>query len=333
VEVFAYAGVSRPDDLTQRLRSCTDGWRNTVGLSDSQTADLIREDQIDILVDLTLHMAGNRLLVFARKPAPVQVTWLGYPSSTGLSTMDYRLTDPHMEPPGIRDAFSIERTIRLASTFQLYDLDPQEVPVNELPASGRGFVTFGCLNNFCKINQPQLLLWARILQQVKNSKLVLLTWPGNHRQRTAEFLSAHGIAPQRLIFPDKTPTHGEYLQLYHEIDLGLDAYPYNGHTTSMDSLWMGVPVVSLYGPMAVSRAGLSQSSNLGLADLATESAEDYVRIAAELAGDLPRLSELRRNLRQMMRQSPLMDAPKFARNIEAAYRQMWHTWCKPAPTT
>jgi protein O-GlcNAc transferase len=159
------------------------------------------------------------------------------------------------------------------------------------------------------------------------SRLMLLTWPGDHRRRTVELLADQGISTDRVIFPAKPPAHCEYLQLYRGIDLGLDSYPNNGHTTSMDSLWMGVPVVSLCGTAAVSRAGLSQCSNLGLQELVTHRSDEYVRIAVELAGNLPRLEALRSTLRDRMRQSPLMDAPRFARNIEAAYRQMWRTWC------
>jgi len=190
-----------------------------------------------------------------------------------------------------------------------------------------GIVTFGCLNNFCKINQGILELWAQVLRQVQGSRLILLANPGSHRQRTAEFLARHGVDPKRLEFLDRR-SRQPYLELYHRIDLGLDTFSCNGHTTSLDSFWMGVPVVTLVGQTPMSRAGWCQLSNLKLPELAGHTPEQFVRIAVELAQDLLRLKQLRSTLRQRMEQSPLMDAPKFAFNIEAAYRQMWRNWCQ-----
>ena len=328
-EIFAYAEVPVPDDFTGRLRAHVDHWRNIVGLSDEEADQVVRDDRIDILVDLTLHMAHNRLLIFARKPAPVQVTWLGYPSTTGMRTMDYRLSDRSMDPPGLNDPSYSEQTVYLSDTFQCYNPLNEDVPVGPLPASERGYVAFGCLNNFCKINDAVLELWSQILNRVTNSHLLLLTHRGSHQQRIRDFLANRGIAPERVEFPAKPPTHREYLQLYQTMDIGLDPFPYNGHTTSMDSVWMGVPVVSLHGLTAVSRAGLSQCSNLSLMELVTADREDYVRIAVELANDLPKLIELRATLRQRMKQSPLMDTARFARNVETAYRTMWQIWCSP----
>jgi protein O-GlcNAc transferase len=323
VEVFCYADVGSPDALTQQLQGYAQVWRNIVGQSDEQVAALIRHDRVDILVDLTMHMAHNRQLVFARKPAPVQVCWLAYPGSTGLSTIDYRLSDPYLDPPGMEESVYSERTIRLPDSFWCYDpLAGREIPVNSLPALETGFVTFGCLNNFCKINDGVLTLWAQVLRHVESSRLLLLAPQGRHRQQTLEKFGREGIDPDRIEFVAFQP-HLKYLELYHRIDLGLDTFPYNGHTTSLDSFWMGVPVVTLVGQRAVSRAGWCQLSNLGLPELAGQTAEQFVHIAVELARDLPRLKELRSTFRQRMEHSPLMDGPKFARNIEAAYRQMW----------
>jgi protein O-GlcNAc transferase len=331
-EVFCYSSVRAADDLTTRLRSAADVWRDIQSFSDEQVARLIREDRIDLLLDLTMHMAASRLLVFARKPAPVQVSWLAYPASTGLSTIDYRLSDPYLDPPGMDESIYSERTIRLPDTFWCYDpLDGRDIPVNSLPALETGFVTFGWLNNFCKINEDVLVLWAQVLRQVENSRLLLLASQGSHRQRILDRLAREGIEPGRVEFVGRK-SHHEYLELYHRIDLGLDSFPYNGHTTSFDSLWMGVPVVTLVGQTAVSRAGWCLLSNLGLTDLAGRTAEQFMRRAVELATDLPRLSELRRTLRRRMEQSPLMDATRFARNIEAIYRQMWRDWCETAQT-
>jgi predicted O-linked N-acetylglucosamine transferase (SPINDLY family) len=331
-EIYAYANSKTPDAMTQRMRALTDQWRDIVNFSDEDVARRIRDDQIDILVDLTLHTAGNRLLVFARKPAPVQVTYAGYPGSTGLTAIDYRLSDPYLDPPGMDESIYSEKTIRLPDSFWCYDpLEERHTSANSLPAAKNKYITFGCLNNFCKINEGILLLWAHIMRQVEESRLKLMAKPGDHRQRTIDFLAQHGIRPGRVEFFEGRPRR-EYLKLYHRVDVGLDSFPYNGHTTSLDSLWMGVPVVTLVGQTVVSRAGWCQLSNLGLTELAAQTPEQYVKIAVQLAGDLPRLKELRSTLRKRMEASPLMDAPRFARNIEAAYRQMWRTWCQQSST-
>jgi predicted O-linked N-acetylglucosamine transferase (SPINDLY family) len=330
VERFCYAHVPHPDAMTSQFQRDSDAWRNIVGLSDEQVAQQIRQDRIDILVDLKLHTAGNRLLIFARKPAPVQVTWLGYPGSTGLTTIDYRLTDPHLDPLGIDESIYSEKTIRLPETFWCYDpLDGRDVHVNTLPAQKTGVVTFGSLNNFCKINVGTLNLWAKVLRQVDHSRLLLLAHQGSHRQWTLDRLSGEGIDPARVEFIPFQPRR-KYLKVYHRIDIGLDCFPCNGHTTSLDSFWMGVPVITLVGERAFSRAGCSQLSNLGLRELAGQTPDEFVTIVVELANDLPRLSALRSTLRNRMEQSPLMDAPNFARNIEAAYREMWRNWCNSA---
>ncbi len=325
-EIFCYAQVAHPDALTERLRGYADAWRSISGLSDQQAADLVRDDRIDILVDLKMHTADNRLLLFARKPAPVQVSWLGYPGTTGLSTIDYRLTDPYLDPPGLFDESYAEESIRLPDTFWCYDPLTDQPSVNELPALKSGAMTFGCLNAFCKINDGCLALWARVLRAVPRSRLLLLAPRGQSRDKVLARLHQEGIAAARVVFADKRP-RPEYLKLYHRIDIGLDPLPYNGHTTSLDAFWMGVPTITMPGKTVVGRAGWSQLCNLGLKELAAETPEQYVALAAELAGDLPRLQELRGTLRQRMLQSPLMDAPRFARNMESAYRQMWRRWC------
>jgi protein O-GlcNAc transferase len=326
-EIFCYSSVIQPDEITQRITACADVWRAVGKLSDAKLAEMIREDRIDILVDLTMHMRQNRLLAFARKPAPVQVAWLAYPGTTGLSAMDYRLTDPYLDPPGDGDQRYVEESIRLPDTFWCYDSLTTEPSVNALPALESRHVTFGCLNNFCKVNDNLLALWAKVLRQVEHSRLLLLAPLGDCRLRTQQRFEKDGVDPQRIEFIP-FQTRDKYLETYHRIDLGLDTFPYNGHTTSLDSFWMGVPVVTLVGSTAVSRAGWCQLSNLGLAELAAQTPEEFVRIAVDLAKDLPRLEQLRSTLRPRMEQSPLMDAPTFARNIEAAYRRMWQTWCE-----
>jgi predicted O-linked N-acetylglucosamine transferase (SPINDLY family) len=326
-EIFGYCDVPVPDRMTGRLQTCTDVWRLTDKLDDAQIADLIRQDKIDVLVDLTLHMAHHRLLVFARKPAPVQVTWLGYPGTTGMEAIDYRLTDPRLDPPGATDALYAERSFRLPDSFWCYDPLTDQPAVNSLPAAQSGRITFGCLNNFCKINDGVLEMWARVLQAVPGSKLLLLAPRGAARTRVKAKL---GLTAERVEFVAYQP-RAEYLKLYHRIDLCLDTFPYNGHTTTLDALWMGVPVVSLGGSTAVSRAGLSLMANLGLPELVAESPAQFIRRAVELAQDRNRLAELRANLRERLAQSPLMDAGRFTRNVEHAYRTMWQSWCASQP--
>ncbi|HVT90505.1 MAG TPA: tetratricopeptide repeat protein [Tepidisphaeraceae bacterium] len=323
-EIYCYSDVDKPDLTTRRLQQEADVWRECAGISDASLADAIRKDQIDILVDLTMHMGEARLLLFARKPAPIQIAWLAYPGTTGIGAMDYRLTDPYLDPPGFNDEFYSEISIRLPHTFWCYDPQSDQPAVNDLPADQNGHVTFGCLNNFCKTNEIVFAMWKPILDALPASKLVLLAPQGSARQRT---IASLGIDPARIEFVDRQ-LRGKYLQTYHRIDIGLDTFPYSGHTTSLDALWMGVPVVSRYGKTAVSRAGLSQSSNLGLTELATDDAARFASIAIELAGDLPRLRSLRSSLRQSMRTSPLMNAKLFASGVESAYRSGWHRWCR-----
>jgi protein O-GlcNAc transferase len=324
-EVFCYSNTPKEDDITARFRTLCDHWRDIRSINDALAADLVRRDGIDVLIDLSLHTADNRLGVFARKAAPVQFTFAGYPGTTGLSEIDYRLTDPYIDPPGT-DGFYTESSIRLPHSFWCYRPLNHDQSVAPLPALANGFITFGALTNFCKINAGVLALWAKVLSALPSSRLLLIARPGAHRARTKATFAAHGVAPERIEFLDYLP-RAQYLETYHRIDLGLDTFPYNGHTTSLDSYWMGVPVVSLIGQTAVGRAGFCQLTHLGLPELAARTESDFVRIATDLANDLPRLAALRAELRPRMERSPLMDAHTFTRSIEAAYRQAWRIWC------
>ena len=288
-EIFCYADVARPDALTARIQQGADVWRDVLGRTDEEVAGLVREDRIDILVDLALHMERNRLLVFARKPAPVQVTFAGYPGTTGLSAIDYRLTDPDLDPPGLGDADYAEESVRLPDSFWCYDPLTDEPAVNALPALANGYVTFGCLNHPAKVNPGVLALWARVLRAVDGSRLVLLSPEGPHRRDTLRRLEQEGVAPDRVAFFAHQPLE-LYLKLYHGIDLVLDTFPYNGHTTSLDALWMGVPVVTSIGRTAVGRAGLSQLRNLGLQELAAKT-PDAVRADRRRASRRPAAPE------------------------------------------
>jgi predicted O-linked N-acetylglucosamine transferase (SPINDLY family) len=325
-EIACYSDVNHPDDYTARNQACVDQWRNISSLSDEQVAQVIRQDQIDILVDLTMHMERGRLLVFARKPAPVQACWLAYPGTTGLTTIDYRLTDPYLDPPSADDSYYSEQSLRLPDSFWCYDPLTNAPLVNSLPALTNGYITFGCLNNFCKLNDATLQLWARVLKRVARSRLILLAPEGSGRERVLQILAESGVSAEQITFVGRQPRLN-YLELYHYIDIGLDTLPYNGHTTSLDSFWMGVPVVTLVGTTVVGRAGLSQLHNLALPDLIAHSPKHFVEIAAKLADDSARLSQLRAMLRAKMEQSPLMDPSRFARSIEAAYRSIWRKWC------
>jgi predicted O-linked N-acetylglucosamine transferase (SPINDLY family) len=325
VEVIAYSDVQTPDVLTGKLKVRADRWVDTAGLSDAQLADRIRSDRIDILVDLALHTAGNRMLVFARKPAPVQVTMLGLPATTGLATMDYRLTDPYLDPVDTADLHYIEHSLRLPHCFWIFPPPDEAPPVGPLPAQRNGFVTFGCLNQPIKVTRPVLELWRTILQALPGSRLVLQSPHGSHQGAIRALFEQAGIAGGRVEFVPRTGRNA-YFRRYLDLDLALDPFPYNGHTSTLDALWMGVPVVTLAGRTAVGRGGVSILSNLGLTELIARSPEHYVEIARSWADDSARLAALRGGLRQQMLASPLTDGKQYARDVEAAFRTVWHGW-------
>jgi protein O-GlcNAc transferase len=327
-EVFCYASVTRPDALTQRVARHADVWRDVRELNDERLAQMIRGDRIDILIDLTMHMADGRPLLFARKPAPVQIAWLAYPGTTGIDAIDYRLTDPWLDPAGT-DAQYSEQSIRLPDSFWCYDPLTDTPEVNPLPALSNGYPTFGCLNNPCKLSDATFSLWGGVMREVADARLLLMAPEGAARTRLLERLGQHGIGAQRVFFAAFRP-RADYLRTYHQIDAGLDTFPYNGHTTSLDSYWMGVPVVTRVGGTSVGRAGLSQLENLGLRELAADSDARFVETAVRLVRDLPRLSEMRGSLRARLAASPLMDGARFARHVEAVYRNVWRAWCEQA---
>lgn len=323
-EIFCYSDAPNFDAISERIRGLSDTWRETRTLSDQSLAEQVRADRIDVLIDITLHMRDNRLRAFALKPAPVQVAWLGYPGSTGLTAMDYRLTDPYLDPPGMDESIYSEKTWRLPHTFWCYDPLTDVPAVNELPALRNGHITFGCLNYAAKINHGVLRVWKQVMRANPQSRLLVLCDPSSHRQRILEMLD---IEPGRVEFAARRPRLG-YLELFHRVDLCLDTLPYNGHTTTMDGLWMGVPAVTLVGKTLVGRAGLSLLSNVGLPDFIAHSEEQFVHIASETSGDLESLRKLRAGLRQRVTNSPVMDARRFAAGIEQAYRSFWQNWCK-----
>ena len=319
-EIFCYSAVRLSDGATARMRSYADHWREIVNQTDAQAAGQIRRDEIDVLVDLTLHMTGSRLLLFARKPAPVQATWLGYVSTTGLSAIDFRISDPFLDSADIEAPY-VERTVRLPRCYWCYEPPAGCTPVSALPALSNGYVTFGCFNNFMKVTPPTLDLWAEILTNIPRSRIVIHSHSGSHREVVKERFAKAGIDPARVRFVGMTPTL-EYLRKHHEIDIALDPFPYGGGTTTCDALWMGVPVVTLAGRTAVGRAGVSLLSNVGLPELIARTPQQCISIATALAADTAKLGQIRAGLREQMRASPLMDARRFATDMEAAYRFM-----------
>lgn len=331
-EICCYSSVAETDEITDRLRSRADLWREVHALSDEQLAGQIRRDKIDILIDLSLHMAGHRLLVFARKPAPIQMTYLAYAGTSGLDAMDYRLTDPHLDPLKENNPFYSEQSIHLPRTYWCYEAGIATPESGPLPAAKTGRITFGCFNNYCKVTSATWSAWARLLAEVPQSDLVVHASSGSHRDRARRHLQSTGIDPHRLSFADKFPMQ-KYFQQYQNIDIALDPFPYGGGTTSCDAMWMGVPVITLRGRTAVGRGGVSLLENLNLPEFIANDLDEYVRIIAKLAGDLPRLTELRQTLRERMQKSPLMDGPGFARDVEAVYRQIWRQFCASSQST
>ncbi|MGB8169488.1 MAG: tetratricopeptide repeat protein [Chthoniobacteraceae bacterium] len=326
-EIYCYASVKCPDQITERMRKAADTWRDVLGMRDETLAELIRADEIDILVDLSQHTANNRLPVFARKPAPVQVAWLGYPGSTGLKTIDYRLTDSFMEPEGADWVELVEKVIRLPDSWFCFDPVDEYPAAGPLPALSNGYITFGCLNNFSKINEAVIHRWAEVLRTVEGARLLLRCPGGEASDRLRQSFTARGIEADRVEQIAWTTSRERFLDLFQRIDIALDPFPYNGGTTTCEALWMGVPVLTLPRSLALSRLGFSILSAIGLPELAAGSEAEYISLAARLAGDLPLLVRMRATLRKRMQNSPFMDRPRFARNVELAYREMWRNWC------
>ena len=325
VELFVYAGTLKSDSLTERLKVRVSQWRHVRHLNDQRLAQLVTDDQIDILVDLTMHATNSRLLMFARKPAPIQMTYLAYPGTTGLSQMDYRLTDPYIDPPGQSDAYFSEKSLRLPHTYWCYAPPPEAPAVVDPPKLAASRVTFGSANASAKVSAVIFDAWIEILSRTPGSRLVMHSRAGSHRDELRHRIALRGVDPSRLEFVGFLPAD-EYFANYQKIDIALDTFPYAGGTTTCDALWMGVPVITLAGATAISRGGCSILSNIGLAELVTDNVPAYVNRACELASDSSRLLALRTTMRDRMLASPLMNASQFARDVEAAYRTAWHAW-------
>jgi predicted O-linked N-acetylglucosamine transferase (SPINDLY family) len=270
------------------------------------------------------HSGENRLLTFARKPAPISATYLGYPNTTGLTSIDYRLTDHYADPEGMTESFHSEKLVRLPQSFLCYRPFEDSPPLQPPPVTREGYITFGSFNNYAKLNPPLLRLWAQILQAVEKSKLMIklksLTDRGT-RQRLEAQMAQLGISPDRLILIGYTRTTLEHLSIYHDVDIALDSFPYCGTTTTCEALWMGVPVVTLVGKVHASRVGLSILSNVGLTEWITHTPEDYVKTCIRLAQEIDYLQTFRNTIRTHLQRSPLLDAVSRTCDLETVYHQ------------
>ncbi|MBW8721243.1 MAG: tetratricopeptide repeat protein [Polaromonas sp.] len=332
LELFAYPTFTCDDETSARLRACCKDWYSAVGLSDETLARRITEDGIDILIDLSGHTAHNRLTMFAWKPAPVQLTWLGYLATTGLAAIDYVIADEWTLPKD-QEAYFTEKVWRLPESYICFTPPLHEALTGPLPSIGNGYITFGSCNNLTKMNDDVVALWARVLHTIPNSRLLLKSKQLQAvfmRQNVVNRFGVHGIDAERLILKAHV-SRGEYLMTYCEIDIALDPFPYPGITTSVESLWMGVPVLTLSGEQFLSRQGVGLLMNAGLPDWIATDTDDYLARAVSHASDLQRLAALRGGLRKQVLDSPVFDAPRFAQHFEVALREMWQKWCAQHP--
>ena len=330
IEIFCYGELEKPDIVTGFLQNIGGIWRNTHSMDDAALRHQIRADQIDIAIDLAGHTGGNRLRVLASRPAPVTATWLGYPATTGLSTIDWRITDARADPPG-QEAFHTEKLLRLPDIFLCYT--PYMTPIPEVaavPSVARGSISFGSFNTPQKISPSTIEAWARILTAIPNARLILKSIAFIEPARQQYFrdrFAARGVARERVELRQPQRELAAHLGSYAEIDIALDPFPYNGTTTTCEAMWMGVPMVSLIGDRHAGRVGFDLLSQVELSELAAPDVDSYVATAIALANDPARLGQLRGELRERMRRSPLCDAPRFARAFETALRTMWRQWC------
>jgi protein O-GlcNAc transferase len=329
-EIHCYSTNAQSDAITARVRALADHWLDAASLSDTELADVIHRDGIDILVDLSGHTGVYRMGVFAQRPAPVQVSWLGYLNTTGLTRIQYRLCDARTDPPGVADALHTEELVRLPFSQWCYRPLALIEPAPCAPFESNGFLTFGSFNVAAKVSPAVCKLWGEILRSVPESRLLMGGVPaGVIRERLLAAVVGTGVAPERITFAPRVPVE-EYYRLYDTVDIALDTMPYGGGTTTLDALWMGVPVVTAPGRTPVSRSAASILEALELRAWVAAGPRDYVRLAVEHALAPSEVSALRRNLRQRMLASPLTDEARFARDLESAYRSMWRRWCNDA---
>jgi protein O-GlcNAc transferase len=329
---ICYSDRISKDDMTKRLQAAASIWRDVNGMTDHDLAEMVREDRIDILFDLAGHTGKNRLLVFARKPAPVQVTWMGYAGTTGVTAIDYLLADEREIPRGVEEHF-VEKILRMPDGYVCYAPPSYAPSVSPLPACNNGYVTFGSFNNPAKITPRVVEVWAAILGRVPHSRLVL-KYRGisddSVALRMKNGFAEQGIDPARIECFGWSPHH-LLLEEYNRLDLALDPFPYNGGLTTCEALWMGVPVITCPGETFVSRHSLSHLTAVGLTGTIARTFDEYVELAVSLAADLPMLTSLRATLRDRMAASPLCDGHRFAENLMRLLRDVWLRWCEQAP--
>jgi len=326
IEVYCYYNNIKKDETTKRLIDTSEHWRSIVGMNDDDLVNLIRKDNIDILVDLSGHTAKNRLTIFPHKPAPIQVTWLGYPNTTGLSSIDYRFTDEIVDPVGEADKLHSEDLVRLPNGFLCYQGDESVSTNKALPCSKRGYVTFGSFNNLTKIGSQVIKVWAKILLAVPDSHLMLKSkelTDSSTRSRCLKLFKQEGISEDRLELHSWMPEKDGHLRLYDHVDMGLDPFPYNGATTTCEALWMGVPVITMCGDRHSSRVGASILTHVGLGKFIATDVDGYINMAIEYANNIDSIKSIRTELRHNMQNSDLCNANVFTRNVEQAYQNMY----------
>jgi protein O-GlcNAc transferase len=328
--VACYAASSRRDAVTVELERAADLWCAIDGLDDASARERIEADRVDILVDLNGHTRGSRLGLFGVRSAPVQVTYLGYGATTGVAAMDYRITDPRIDPPTATHGYYVEQLVYLPQTMWCFTPPVRSPAVNRLPAASAGRLTFASLNNFAKVGRECLVAWAEVLGQCPASRIVCAGVPnGAARVRVLQTFRNRGIDESRVLFHSRL-SFERFLALHSEIDIALDPFPYSGGATTCNALWMGVPVVTLEGDAVLARSGASLLQAVGLEDWIATSIDDYISKAIRWGAHLPLLAELRAQLRKRVAASPLCDEPAFMRALESAYRDMWGTWCRSA---
>ncbi|XP_022926162.1 probable UDP-N-acetylglucosamine--peptide N-acetylglucosaminyltransferase SPINDLY isoform X2 [Cucurbita moschata] len=333
-KVVVYSAVVKGDAKTIRFRDkvLKQGgvWRDIYGIDEKKVASMVREDKVDILVELTGHTANNKLGMMACRPAPLQVTWIGYPNTTGLPTIDYRISDALADPPNTKQKH-VEELVRLPESFLCYTPSPEAGTVSSAPALSNGFITFGSFNNLAKITPKVLQVWARILCAIPNSRLVVKCKPfgcDSVRQRFLSTLEQLGLESQRVDLLPLILLNHDHMQAYSLMDISLDTFPYAGTTTTCESLYMGVPCVTMAGSVHAHNVGVSLLSNVGLGHLVAKNEEEYVKLALQLASDITALSYLRMSLRNLMSKSPVCDGPNFILHLESTYRKMWQRYCE-----
>jgi predicted O-linked N-acetylglucosamine transferase (SPINDLY family) len=323
LHAYSTSNPDQDDEITLGLRKHTAGWRSLYRVPAQAAAEQIAQDEIDILIDLSGHTGGNRMDILAHKPAPVIATWLGYLATTGLTAVDFRIVDAYTDPPGLTEAHHSEQLVRLAHSQWCYVPRATHPPVEGLAALRNGYITFGSVNSFAKISEASLKLWAQLLQQVSNSRLLIAAIPlGQPRQWVTEFFVRQGVAATRLEFLGRTSLQ-DYMRNYRRIDIALDSFPYNGGTTTCDALYMGVPVLTRAGQHSVARSGVSLMTSVGLPDWVAHSPEEFLAIGAHWAAHLPALAQLRAGLRQQFMASPLGNQALFAQDFERVLHEMW----------